>query len=69
VEVLSARNEGVERAHQVATHRAADAPVIHGHNVLFGLDLLDDKALVDVDLAKLKHVRCEQFNLGAALLV
>ena len=50
VEVFAAFGEVVERSHEVPAHGAAHAAVVHGDDVLLGLDLLHHQALVDVHL-------------------
>ena len=49
VEFALAPHQPVEDPHQVATHRAADAPVIHLEYFLIGAD---DEVVIDADLAE-----------------
>lgn len=68
MEVLATRNEFVEGADQVATHGAAHAAVVHGHDVFLGFDLLHDQTFVDVHLQEKRRTRNNQSMSNSYLL-
>ena len=58
VELVELLLEALQRAHQVAAHRATRAAVVHRDDLLRHLHVLGDEARVDVDAAKLVLDHC-----------